>query len=132
MSKPTWRRWWPWTLGLTLGLAALPILRVQAQADTHGAIAWSRRTNAQGYAWGYRSRFGAESRALQECEARSGFGDCQVVVWFRNACGSIAETADGSVGYAWAGTRAAAQSRALEACRRYGVCRVARTFCSYD
>ncbi|MCS7032117.1 MAG: DUF4189 domain-containing protein [Gloeomargarita sp. SKYG116] len=122
-------RYLPWTAGTLLALAMLP---VQAQPDTHGAIAWSRRTNAQGYAWGYRSRLAAENRALQECESRSGIGDCQIVLWFRNACGSIAETADGSMGYAWDGTRLGAERRALDACRRYGVCRVARTFCSYD
>ncbi|MEN9215575.1 MAG: DUF4189 domain-containing protein [Gloeomargarita sp. DG_1_6_bins_138] len=121
-----------WGIALTAGLVTLPAHVTQAQADTFGAIAWSQRTGAQGYAWNYRTRLGAENRALQECEAQSGTGDCRIMVWFRNACGSIAQTRDGSVGTGWGSNPALAEKYALQSCRQYGACRITRTFCSNE
>jgi hypothetical protein len=92
-------------LGIALvtavAVVTLPTPAGNTQPDTFGAISWSRRTGAQGYAWGYRSRVAAENRSLEECEIRAGTGDCRVLVWFRNACGSIAATRDGAVGTGW-------------------------------
>ncbi|WP_247215131.1 DUF4189 domain-containing protein [Synechococcus sp. C9] len=124
--------WLGMTLVTAVALVTLPTPAGNTQPDTFGAISWSRRTGAQGYAWGYNNRAAAENRSLRECEASAGTGDCRVMVWFRNACGSIAQTRDGSVGTGWGSNPALAEKYALQSCRQYGPCRVSRTFCSNE
>ncbi len=116
-------------------ILAIPlVLTVSAPAQAqnfYGAIARSRSTGNKGYASGYRSREAAESAALRECRRVSGAWDCTVLLWFRNACGSIAESRDGGAGTGWGRTPTVAERYALDSCRNVGGgCRVVRTFCT--
>jgi serine/threonine-protein kinase len=123
-------RWVGLSVVMAVALVTVPAELGQAQPDTFGAISWSKRTGVRGYAWGYNNRGAAENRALRECEATAGTGDCRVLLWFRNACGSIAETRDGAVGTGWGANPGLAEKYALQSCSQYGQCRVSRTFCS--
>jgi len=124
-----------WKLSAISAMLAVPVVLIagaSAQAqDLYGAIARSRSTGDKGYAWNYRSRVAAENSALNQCEGVSGAGDCTVMLWFRNACGSIAEARDGSAGTGWGTSRSLAERYALESCSTVGSgCRVLRTFCT--
>jgi serine/threonine-protein kinase len=117
------------------GLVAAPIIAMGAAATSaqnlYGAIARSRSTGDKGYAWNYSSRYEAERRAIAECNSYSGAGDCRALLWFRNACGSIAESNDGGAGTGWGTTRALSQDYALDSCNGIGSgCRVTRTICT--
>jgi hypothetical protein len=96
------------TLGAVAGSAA-------ASAD-FGAIAYAPKNGAYGFAYGFDSRNGAERKALRECAAR-GKG-CQVVVWFTNACGSLAVGKKGGYASAWGDNRATARATAIRECRK--------------
>jgi Domain of unknown function (DUF4189) len=116
-------------------MTVLPILSggevaVMAQ-DYFGAIARSRDSGDKGYAWNFRTREQAERRARQECQNVSGSDDCRALLWFRNACGSIAEASNGGAGTGWGTSEALAERYAIQTCRTVGSsCRVVRTFCT--
>jgi serine/threonine-protein kinase len=99
--------------------------------NSYGAIARSPSTQDKGYSWNYQTLAAAENRAISECESISGAGDCEVLIWTRNACMSIAEGSNGAAGTAWSTSRRQAESKARQVCRDYdGVdCRVTRTIC---
>lgn len=101
-----------------------------AQAANHyGAIAFSQRTGAHGYAYDYGSRGAAQSRALQEC-ARYG-GGCVVAAWFRNACGALAVGNGNGWGAEWGHSRGEAERLALQRCQtNTSGCRVVRWVCT--
>ncbi|MGF1491888.1 MAG: DUF4189 domain-containing protein [Microcoleaceae cyanobacterium] len=86
--------------------------------DNYGAIATSPDGRIWGYSYDYPNREQAEQKALSEC-GRSG-ADCEVQVWFKNACGSVARNDQGNIGWAWADTRAAAEAQAILACNAEG------------
>jgi len=116
------------TVPMVLGAGAT----AQAQ-DLYGAIARSRDFGDKGYAWNYRSRVAAENEALRQCARVSGARDCEVLLWFRNACGSIAEARNGGAGTGWGTSRRLAERYALDSCSTVGAsCRVVRTFCTGD
>ena len=96
-----------------------------------GAIARSPSTQANGYSWNFTSQKAAETRALSECENNSGSGDCQILVWARNACMSLAEGSNGAAGSGWAADMIAAENTAKQVCQQYkGVnCAITRTIC---
>lgn len=103
---------------LTLSVAGLTIATTQmlsataaSAEDMYGAIATSDETGAWGYGYNYETRAEAEAAALEQCNQ----DDCQVEVWFANACGAVAK--DGkTVAWGWAKTRAQAESKAISAC----------------
>ncbi|AFY71553.1 hypothetical protein Pse7367_3313 [Thalassoporum mexicanum PCC 7367] len=116
----------------TLPVAALGVSSARAE-DSYGAIARSRSTEGKGYSWNYATRAAAENRAYRECESVSGNGDCQVLLWFRNACGSIAESTTGAAGTGWGTSPALAERYAMDSCAgvsSYSRCSITRTFCS--
>ncbi|MGV9614012.1 DUF4189 domain-containing protein [Nocardia xishanensis] len=92
-----------------------PALAEQAEpwetrlGDLYGAMAISRSTGAVSYAVNYESLVAADAGAIDECGAR----DCQVVVHFRNACGAVAQGADGRYGWAWDATKGGAERAAI-------------------
>lgn len=111
-----------------LAFAHLPEARAQTY---YGAITYSEATGTHGFSYDYSSRAGAESRAVNECENVSGRGDCFVLVWFRNACGALAESYDGAYGSGWGGDRAIAEQYALQSCSQYGRgCSITRWVCT--
>ena len=97
-----------------------------AAQDNYGAIAFSQESGAHGYSIDYRTRGGAQERALQECGRH-----CKVVLWFKNACGALA-TGDGNgYGTGWAGGRREAEEIAMSACRENaGNCSILRWACT--
>ncbi len=97
----------------------------------YGAIARSPSTQDKGYAWNFASQESAEQNALEQCAAVSGAKDCQVLLWFRNGCGSIAESAEGGVGTGWGATEEIAETNAIQLCSTVGSeCKVVRTLCT--
>ncbi len=113
----------------------LPVVSVgagiAAAQDKFGAIARSSQTGGKGYSWNYATRAAAERRSLSECESVSGTQDCEVLVWFKNACGSIAESSNGGAGTGWGTSTTLAERYALESCSGIGQgCKVVRTICT--
>lgn len=101
---------------------------VAAAADYFGAIAYSPEKRAHGWANDYPSRRQAEKAALANC-AKYG-PDCSVVVWFKNACGSLSLGPKG-VGWAWAHTQEDADLAATRACSKHSkACTVTQRLCT--
>lgn len=99
--------------------------------DYYGSIAYSRSTQVHGYSYDYTSQAEADWAAIQECQARSGTGDCQVVISFRNACGALAKAPNGAYGSGWGTDRTLAETYAVQSCSQYaGGCQVIRWVCT--
>lgn len=97
--------------------------------DNYGAIAYSPSTGAHGYAFDYPSRGVAERRALASCSRHA--GDCQVPLWFRNACGALAVGNGGGWGTGWGASRRMAERSARRSCRKFTKgCTVLRWVCT--
>jgi Domain of unknown function (DUF4189) len=94
-----------------VSFAVLTTWSTYAAADYYGAIAFNQESGAVGYSYDFQTQAGAERRALSECG-----DDCEVVVWFMNACGALATGDDNGYGTGWAGTRRQAESTALSNC----------------
>jgi serine/threonine-protein kinase len=116
---------------LTVPLLSLAAPKALAN-EYYGAIARSPMTGSHGYAYDYATRDAAETRALRECESYSGAGDCQVLVWFANACGALAEGSNGAAGTGWGADVSTAEYYAIETCKDYGgtYCQVTRWVCT--
>jgi len=94
----------------------------------YGAIAFNQDTRDWGWASNYRTRRGAEDRALDEC----GRG-CEIAVWYEDQCGAVAMGRDGGAGWAPGYDLAEAEDEALYQCE--GVdrrCRILISSCSWD
>ncbi|MDX2211986.1 MAG: DUF4189 domain-containing protein [Oculatellaceae cyanobacterium bins.114] len=114
-----------WGRRVGAAVASLPaivlVATTQALAvDKFGAIAYSEATQGYGYSRDYANQSDAETRALRECEAASRSGDCQVLLWFRNACGALATAPNGAYGSGWGINRSIAEGYAVETCSAYG------------
>jgi len=96
-----------------------------------GAIARSPSTQFKGYAWNYNTQQLAEVRAIKECESSGNSGDCQVMIWAKNSCISIAEGTNGEAGTGRSENSAIAESTAIKVCQNYqGInCSVSKTIC---
>ena len=96
--------------------------------DNYGALAYSSSSGAEGYSSDYGSQAEAESTALDECSAH--VGGCEVVMWFRNACGALAVGPDGW-GSAWGEDQQVAERKALNECANHsGSCSIRRWACT--
>ena len=122
-----------WALQMCLVMLALVGVAGESIADeTFAAIAFSRDTGANGYAYQYYNRPGAEARALKECGAYA--SDCTVASSFGNACGALA-LGDGN---GWGSSRAEsiikAERNTIATCRSYDNknCDIKVRVCSYD
>lgn len=91
-----------------------PAARAQ---DYFGAIAYSPKEGARGWATNHPSRQAAEQAALANC--RKFAADCLIVVWFSNGCGALATGLKKEYGSAWGETQAATDAEALKLCARY-------------
>ncbi|MBD2464521.1 DUF4189 domain-containing protein [Oscillatoria sp. FACHB-1407] len=114
-----------WSRRVGAAIASLPAIALVATtqalaADKFGAIAYSEATGGYGYSRDYPTQGDAEIRALNECEAHSGSSDCQVLLWFRNACGALATASNGAYGSGWGINRSIAEGYAVETCSAYG------------
>ncbi|RMF21184.1 MAG: DUF4189 domain-containing protein [Cyanobacteria bacterium J083] len=121
---------------VTAAAITLPMLTLGANkalaSDFYGAIAYSPSTRSHGYSYDYSTQQAAQNRALRECESYSGKGDCRILVWFKNACGALAQADNGAAGSGWGVTQALAESYALRSCREYGGqgCKISRWVCT--
>ncbi len=87
-----------------------------ARAAEFGAIAYSTKTGAYGYADGYGSRADAEKAALSKCNA----SDARVVVWCKDEYAAMAVGDNGAYGYGCAGSKEEAERLAQDYCRNHG------------
>ena len=111
---------------LLLFVALVP--RASHAEDYYGAIAYSNKTKAHGWAKDYPARAPAEKAALVNCAKHA--DDCSAVLWFKNACGALATGSKGS-GWAWATAQEAADRAALNACaKRSSACTVKQRVCT--
>jgi len=96
--------------------------------DYYGAIAYSPRSGAHGWASNHPSRKAAENVALSNCRKHA--PDCKTQVWFKNACGALA-TGKGGFGTAWGSVPNAVDDEALKLCAKHAKeCAVVRRVCS--
>ena len=85
--------------------------------DYFGAIAYSARSGANGWAKDHASREAAEKAALAACSNHA--KDCRAVLWFKNGCGALASGARPHIyGYGWGTTQALADAEALKGCAK--------------
>jgi len=128
MSKSFWNSL---AIAAAIVIPTISIGALEAAAQSYGAIARSSSTEDKGYSWNFRTRAAAENRAISECESISGAGDCEVLMWTRNACMSIAESSNGAAGTAWSTNEFQAESNARGVCRDFGGtgCSTVRTIC---
>jgi serine/threonine protein kinase len=99
--------------------------------DLYGSIARSRNTQDKGYSWNFSTQTEAEQEALKQCASVSGAMDCAIMVWFRNACGSIAESIEGGAGAGWGVNEELAEMEALKSCSTVGTgCSIVKTICT--
>ncbi|MFN3927328.1 MAG: protein kinase domain-containing protein [Pseudanabaenaceae cyanobacterium] len=97
----------------------------------YGAIARSPKTGDKGYAANLPTAEQAQQEALRNCASQTGAVDCEVMVWFANACGSIAEAENGGAGAGSGSSPDIAESNAINACNTVGTnCIVLETFCT--
>jgi hypothetical protein len=87
---------------------------VAGAQDRYGAIAFSESSGADGWSSEHPTRHSAEQRALKECALRA--DDCQVVVWFHNACGALAVGTGNAWGANGGNSRQAALTAAMRTC----------------
>jgi serine/threonine-protein kinase len=111
--------------GAALSMMAVPAL---AMADSYGAISYSPTTKSYGWSHDYNSQREAENAANEACYDRA--DDCQVAVWFRDACGAVA-AGDRGWGADWGNNKRQARRKALSQCEEVsGNCQIIHAQCS--
>jgi len=109
------RGFWRWCAG-----------RRRPPRTTTGLSPSLRTAGAHGYSNDFGTRGGAEERALQECGA-----GCEVVLWFKDACGALAVGAKNVYGTGWASGRRQAENIAMSNCNKNAAsCGVRRWVCT--
>mgnify|MGYP003864991027 CR=1 FL=1 len=95
-----------------MAIAAIQMLSATAASaeDMYGAIS-TDEDGQWGYTYNYPTRAQAEASSLKEC----GKADCVVRVWFKNACGAVAEN-DEVIGWGWSKSAAEAKAQAISSC----------------
>ncbi len=97
-------------------------------ANRFGAIAYSPSTGSHGWSYDYASREEAERVALANCAQHA--RDCNVPIWFQNACGALAVGPSG-YGSGWAINQGLAEAYALGVCGQHSAsCSVRRWVCT--
>jgi len=104
----------------------------QELEDRFGAFAMSKGSGWSGWSIDGVSKALAEREALDQCRDRSeGANDCEVIISFRNQCGSVVGGENHS-GFGKAGTLVRARAIAREICEEMGAgCKVFWEGCSY-
>jgi len=106
----------------TLLLCAVTLLYAgPTAAATFGAMGYSAPTDTLTIRSQCGSRQECESGVLKDCRETSSQPDaCQVLLWYRNACGAFAKASDGSYGSGWGTNETIATQWALKTCRQQG------------
>jgi len=122
---------------LASALAGGALVAPAAASPFYGAFAYSPSTGHYGYAFNYSIRDLAQSEALIACESNARRGDCQLLFWFGNGCGTLVR--DGrsalqgaTLGTGWGDTPNQANAQALQDCSARGgqACTVLETVCT--
>jgi hypothetical protein len=101
-------------------LAAL-LLSTSAYATTFGAIGYSAPTDSLTMQSQCDSEQECEDGVMKSCREQSSQPDqCQVLVWFRDACGAFAKASNGAYGSGWGTDENIATQYALKVCRDNG------------
>lgn len=124
---------WNMSKGLLVFVCGLALLGLAAcggggggggKPDRYGSLALG--SNYGGAIRPGGSRSAARSAAVAACSGLGGT-NCREVLWFRNACGAVAQSSDDSrAGAGWGTSKAAAETKAIAACHATGgkTCRV--------
>ena len=99
-----------------IAFVALVAPIANAYADLYAAIAYSESTGRVGYQFNTYRLEDAEQAALYRCGAY----DCNVKVWVRNGCASLARATNGTLGWSWSTSLSIAQSQSLYECSLRG------------
>jgi hypothetical protein len=100
----------PALLAVALALAAGPASAQKAGKGLWGAIAYSTKTGAYGYAVDYATKRAAETEAFRICGT-----NCDLVRSFHNSCAAVA-TREKRVASDTGASREIAQAKALKKC----------------
>lgn len=106
---------------------------VNVHVPQYGAIAISNTTMENAYSYNYPTQSEAEQKALDICRNSAGRPqDCEIAVWFYDACGALAINGDRAWGANWKNTQAEAEQSALALCGDSGQqgCEVVISYCS--
>jgi lysophospholipase L1-like esterase len=102
-----------------------PAVSLAADGE-YGAIAWSPvnlnekpGTGTVGFGRG-NSREDAEGEAIDDCINKGGATNCVVFIWFQNAWGALATSANGHVGSGW-GWHSTSSDEALKTAKNYAL-----------
>jgi serine/threonine-protein kinase len=108
-----------------VAIAAIQMLSATAASaeDMYGAIA-TDEDGQWGYTYNSPTRAQAEASSLKEC----GKDDCVVRVWFKNACGAVAEN-NKVIGWGWSADAAEAKAQAISSCGS-GDCKITTWACT--
>ena len=99
--------------------------------NEYGSLAFAMNPWGDARTIVWTSQTAARDAAVEACEDACGSSSCgcQEVLWFRNACGSLARSSDTHrAGVGWGKTESAAQEDAVDACGQE--CTVSTTFCA--
>lgn len=112
------------TVFLLAALLAAPAMA----ADNFGAIAYSPKSGAHGWAKDHPTRAAAQKAALAACTKHA--EDCRAAVWFKNGCGTLA-VSEKVYGWGWGTTQQLADAEATKACsKRAAGCKIAVQVCT--
>lgn len=104
-----------------LPIAAALLLSTNAFAATYGAIGYSAPTDTLTMESECDSQDACEQDVLDSCQKQSSQPDrCQVLVWFRDACGAFAKASNGAYGSGWGTDETIATRYALQVCSQNG------------
>ncbi|WP_216902722.1 DUF4189 domain-containing protein [Nocardia alni] len=93
--------------GINVALAGA----AHASANEYGAFSLSSNTGVVAYAVGYPDY----PSAIQAANAKCGRADCHNIIQFANACGAVAQGADGRYAWKWAPSKTEAEQSSIQA-----------------
>ena len=111
---------------VALALWTLPAFGGQ---EYFGAIAYSPKSGAHGWAKDHKTRAAAEKAALTACRKHA--QDCRSAVWFKNGCGALVVNSKRRYYWGWGTTQNLADDAATKACSKKGDgCKVTVQICT--
>lgn len=95
----------------TAGLSVVGAGTANANPNAYGAFSLSESTGTVAYALNY-----ANYRdAIHAADAKCGHSDCHNIIQIVNACGAVAQGADGRFAWNWAKSKTEAEQSAVQA-----------------
>ncbi|MQY20989.1 DUF4189 domain-containing protein [Nocardia macrotermitis] len=94
----------------TAGLSVMGAGTASAAPNAYGAFSLSRSTGTVAYALNYANY----NDAIHAADAKCGHADCRNIIQIVNACGAVAQGADGRFGWSWAPSKTEAEQSAVK------------------